>query len=403
MRFHYTASQQSDGKIIEGDTDAASPSEVLQVLMSKGLRPISIKSVKSVMGVGGKIFGQTVTVSDKVFLTRYLSLMLKSGTDLFSAINILINDFDKPALKALLIEIRTNLEKGNPFYTTFVNYPNYFSPVFINLIKAGEVSGNLSQVLDNLSVSLTKEQELRSKVTAALIYPVILLGMSFLMLLLLATFALPKIAGVFSGSGFTPPLFSRIVFAVGLTLNQYAIIVFPAIAIGVFGGWYFLLKTNSGKKTMSFIATKLPVINNVMERMALERFASTLSSLMKAGLPIITSLEITADAVGSEKIKASLQRISREGLAKGLTLGEAFRREAVFPLVVTNLIAISEKAGHIEDILQTLATFYESEVDASVKTMVSLIEPALLLMIGLLVGTIALSVIVPIYQLVGGV
>ncbi|MBU6141762.1 type II secretion system F family protein [Patescibacteria group bacterium] len=401
MRFHYVATE-IDGHITEADTDAADPNEVLQILIGKGLRPISIKPVKSKLQIRGNIFGQTISTSDKIFLTRYLSLMLRSGTDLFSAINILVNDFDKPALKALLIEIRGNLEKGNPFYTTFANYPNYFSPVFINLVKSGELSGNLSRVLDNLSTSLTKDQELHSKIVAALVYPVILLVMAFLMMLLLATFALPKIAAVFSGSGFTPPLFSRIVFAVGLTLNAYAAIVFPGIAIGAVGIWYFLARTYSGKRTIAWVAARTPVIRDVVDRMALQRFASTLSSLMKAGLPIVNAIEVTAETVGSDRLREALLHISREGLTKGLTIGEAFRREAVFPLVVSNLIAISEKAGHIDDILLTLATFYESEVDASVKTMVSFIEPILLLMIGLLVGTIALSVIVPIYQLVGG-
>ncbi len=401
MRFHYIASQ-FDGRIMEDEIDASGPNEVLQILASKGLRPISVKAVKSALHVTSNFLGQTITTSDKIFLTRYLSLMLKSGTDLFSAINILVKDFDKPILKALLIEVQTNLEKGNPFYTTFMSYPNYFSPVFINLVKSGEVSGNLSQVLDNLSVSLTKEQELRGKIQAALIYPAILLVMSFLMLLLLATFALPKIAAVFSGSGFNPPLFSRIVFAVGLTLNDYAIIVFPAVAASVVGGWYFLTKTQAGKRTLAFAGEHIPVINGVLDRIALQRFASTLSSLMKAGLPIIQSIELTADAVGSEKIKNSLLNITREGISKGLTIGEAFRREPVFPLVVTNLIVISEKAGHIEEILKTLAEFYESEVDTSVKILVAFIEPVLLLFIGVLIGTIALAVIVPIYQLVGG-
>lgn len=401
MRFRYLASQ-SNGSVAEGEMDASGPDEVLQSLTSKGLRPISIKTMKTGIG-GAKIFGQSVSVSDKIFLTRYLSLMLKSGTDLFSAINILINDFDKPAIKALLIEIRANLEKGNPFYTTFANYPKYFSPVYINLVKAGELSGNLSQVLDNLSVSLGKEQELRNKVRGALIYPVILLSLSFLMLLMLVTFALPKIAGIFTGTGFTPPLFSRIVFTVGLTLNEYAVIVFPLVGFGAIGAWYFFSKTYSGKRVLAFAGSRLPVIREVAERLALQRFASTLSSLMKAGLPIIESIEITADAVGSDNLKNSLMRISREGISKGLTIGEAFRREAVFPLVVTNLIAVSEKAGHIEEILKTLASFYEQEVDNSVKTMVAFIEPVLLLMIGVLIGTIALSVIVPIYQLVGGI
>ncbi len=402
MRFHYIASQ-TDGRVTDGEMDASGPDEVLQSLMSKGLRPVSIKAMKAGLGANARIFGQAISVSDKIFLTRYLSLMLKSGTDLFSAINILINDFDKPTLKALLIEIRANLEKGNPFYTTFTNYPKYFSPVYINLVKAGEVSGNLSDVLDSLSVSLGKEQDLRNKVRAALIYPVILLSLSFLMLLMLVTFALPKIAGIFTGTGFTPPLFSRIVFTIGLTLNKYAVIVFPAIAGAAFGGWYFFAKTYSGKKTLAFIGSRLPVISEVIDRLALQRFASTLAALMKAGLPIIESIEITADAAGSDKLRNSLIKISREGISKGLTIGEAFRREAAFPLVVTNLIAISEKAGHIDEILKTLANFYEQEVDASVKTLVAFIEPILLLMIGVLIGTIALAVIVPIYQLVGGI
>ncbi|MDE2001467.1 MAG: type II secretion system F family protein [Patescibacteria group bacterium] len=401
MKFRYTAAQL-DGKIIEGELDAQGTADALQFLAGKGLRPISLEQQKGKFG-GKKFFGETVTVADKVFLTRYLSLMLKSGTDLFSAINILINDFDKAALKALLVEIRTNLEKGNPFYSTFANYPRYFSPVFINLIKAGEASGSLSEVLDDLSVSLDQQQELRNKVRAALIYPVILLVLSFLMLLFLVTFAIPKIANVFLGSGFTPPIFSRIVFAVAFFLNAYAVIIFPLIAGGAFGIWYFIARTNAGKDALYFVGTHAPVVNKVMDKLALQRMTSTLSELLKAGLPIIDSLEITADAVGSEKFRLSLQNISREGISKGLTLGEAFRKEAAFPQVVTNLIAISEKAGHTEEILKTLSTFYRSEVDSSIKILVAFIEPILLLAIGVMIGTIALAVIVPIYQLVGTV
>ncbi len=402
MKFHYIASQPN-GKITEGDTDAQSLAEVLQFLAGKGLRPVSVKVSKALDVSSAKFFGQSVTISDKAFLTRYLSLMLKAGTDLFKAIDILINDFDKPVLKALLIEVKSNLEKGNPFYTTFAKYPKYFSPIFVNLIKAGEASGNLPEVLDNLSVSLNKEQELQNKIKAALIYPIILLVMAFLMLIGLVTFAIPKIANVFSNTGVKPPIFSRIVFGVGLFLNANAIIVFPLVAFLALSGWYFFTKTYSGKKVLSFAGNHLPVIKNVMNQLALQRFTSTFGSLMKAGLPIIDSLEITADAVGSEKLEKSLRNISRDGIAKGLTIGEAFRREPAFPLVVTNLISVSEKAGHIENILKILASFYEGEVDNAIKILVAFIEPALLLIIGVLIGTIAVSVIVPVYQLVGGI
>ncbi len=402
MKFHYIASQPN-GKVVEGDLNASNTEEVLQELAGKGLRPISIKMMKRLDIGGVQFFGQAVTVSDKVFLTRYLSLMLKAGTDLFRAIDILINDFDKPVLKALLLEIRTNLEKGNPFYTTFAKYPKYFSNVFVNLIKAGEKSGNLTGVLDNLNISLEKEKELKNKVRSALVYPIILLVMSFLMLLLLVTFALPRIANVFLSTGITPPLFSRIVFNVGLFLSDNAVVVFPLLAIFAVGVWYFFSKVYLGRRILYAVASRLPIIGNVMDQIALQRFTSTFGALLKSGMPIIDSLEITADAVGSEKFQASLRNIAREGIAKGLTIGEAFRREGVFPMVVTNLIAVSEKSGHTEDILKTLSEFYESEVDNAVKTLVAFIEPILLLFIGVLIGTIAVAIIVPIYQLVGGV
>jgi len=402
MKFHYIASQPN-GRVVEADINASDSTEVLQFLASRGLRPISIKVTQSFDLRGMQFFGQSISVSDKIFLTRYLSLMLKAGTDLFRAIDILINDFDKPVLKMVLSEIKSNLEKGNQFYLTFLKYPKYFSPVFVNLIRAGETSGNLTEVLDNLSMSLDKEKELRDKIRAALIYPLILLTMSFLMLMLLVIFALPKIANVFLSTGIQPPIFSRIVFGVGLFLNDYSAVIFPGIAVLGIATWYFFSKVYIGRRIMSAFASRLPIISNVLDQLALQRFTSTLSSLMRAGLPIINALEITADAVGSDKFQRSLQNIAREGIAKGLTIGEAFRREPIFPLVITNLISVSEKAGHIEEILKTLSEFYEEEVDNAVKTLVTFIEPALLLFIGILIGTIALAIIIPIYQLVGGI
>ncbi|MEK7162879.1 MAG: type II secretion system F family protein [Patescibacteria group bacterium] len=399
MRFHYIASQ-SNGKIIEGDFEASGTAEVLEYLANQGLRPVSLKIIKGVEESSRGLFvGQTITITDKVFLTKYLSLMLKVGTDLFKAIDILIFDIDKPAVKALLTEIRDALKKGQPFYSTFIKYPKYFSPVFINLIKAGETSGNLERVFEELSVSLEKEQSLRRTIKAALAYPIILLVMSFLILFLLVSFALPKIAGVFLTSNIEPPLFSKIVLSTGLLIGNYVWIFLIFLIVLIVSGWYLFFKTLTGKKIFNHFIAKIPVIKNVLKQLAFQRFASTLSSLLKAGLPILDALEITASAVGSEELKNSLMRISREGIAKGLTIGEAFRRETVFPRVIVNLMAISEKAGHIEDILNTLAGFYEAEAETSVKTMVTFLEPALLLVMGLVIGTIALAIIIPIYQL----
>ncbi len=401
MRFHYIASQPN-GRVIEGDLEAGGPAEILEHLAGQGLKPISIKLLKGVEEMSRRsFFGKGITVADKVFLTKYLFLMLKVGTDLLKAIDILINDIDKPAVKALLMEIRGALEKGLPFYSTFLKYPKYFSPVFTSLIKAGETSGNLEKVFGDLSISLEKEQELRRKIRSALTYPIILLIGSFSILVLLVTFAVPRIANIFSSFNTQPPFFSRVVISAGLFIGDYIWFILGALVLIIVSLWYLLAKTNSGKRILYRFAMKLPVIKNVLKQMALQRFASTLSSLLTAGLSILDSLEITAQTVGFEDLKNSLMRISREGIAKGLTIGEAFRREAIFPRVVVNLMAISEKAGHIENILLVLASFYEGEIETAVKTMVSFLEPVMLMAIGIIIGTIAISIIIPIYQLVG--
>ncbi len=380
--------------------EARGPAEVLEWMASQGLRPVSVRAMGEVENKGLKgIFSQSINVADKIFLTKYLALMLKVGTDLFKAIDILIADIDKPVIKSLLIEVRDSLSKGQPFYSTFTKYPKYFSPVFVNLIKAGEVSGNLENVFEDLSKSLEKERVIRSKVTSALVYPIILMCLAMIILFLLVTFALPRIADVFIAGGAELPIFSKIVFAVGLFLNNNIYIIIPLIILTVIGLWCFFQKTATGKGAMGRILNKTPVLSNIFYRLALQRFASTLSSLLRSGMSILDALEITADSVGHAEIRAALIRISREGISKGLTVGDAFCREPTFPRVMVNLIVISEKAGHIESILNTLADFYELETDSSIKILISFLEPVLLLIIGFLVAAIMLSIIVPVYQL----
>jgi type II secretory pathway component PulF len=400
-RFHYIASNM-EGKVIEGDISADSSAAVLGWMSDQGLKPVAIKEVKERSWMK-KSFGESISIEDKVFLTKYLALMLRVGTDLFKAIDILVSDFDKPAVKSLLLEVKDILSKGQPLYTAFARRPNDFSPVFVSLIRAGEESGNLETVFNRLSKDTEKEKELRSKIKAALIYPIILVGLSLTILFLMVTFALPKIAETFLTGNVQPPLFSRIVFGAGLFLRNNLIIILPALAILVFALLFFFTKTKGGKIARTRIISSTPVVKGVVKKMAIQRFAGTLSSLMRSGMPILDALETSANAVGSDELSSILRRIARDGIAKGLTVGEAFRREPYFPKVVSNLISVSEQAGHMEEVLETLAEFYEGEIDSSVKTLVAFLEPVLLLSIGIVIAIIALAVIVPVYQLVGQV
>jgi len=200
-------------------------------------------------------------------------------------------------------------------------------------------------------------------------------------------------------SGFDPPMFSKIVFTIGLFFGNIWYLVIGGLIVLVVG-FIISYKTSLFVQRVTWnIIADIPVIKDIVRKRSLQRFASTASNLIKAGIPINHVLEITSDAAKQVELKDALKRINEKGLAKGLTLGEAFKREPFFPNVFMNLIAIAEKAGHLENVLLTLSDFYITEVDNSVKRLVSLLEPLLLLVIGFIIGVIALSIIVPIYQL----
>lgn len=398
MRYKYTATQ-SDGKTVESEMEASDSAEVLQFIASRGLTPLGIRKVGGWASSRVQLFQGGITLADQIFLSKYLALMLRIGTNLLQAVNILLQDFKKPSVREFLIQVRTNLERGQPFYLAFQRYPKVFSSVYVNLVRAGEASGNLEGTFATLTTSLSKEKELKDQVRGALVYPIILLSASFLILIFLVMFALPRIAKVFTEGGFEAPFFSRIVFSVGLFFGKFGWVFLLGFVLLLVFLFYLYRFSFSFKRFLNGLVSELPVVRDVVRKVALQRFASTFASLIRAGLPITEALDITAEAVGNGELKDALLRVSHEGISKGLTLGEAFKREPFFPQTVVNLIAISERAGHTEEVLGTLADFYTSEITSALKTIMSFLEPFLLLFIGSVVGAIALSVIVPIYQL----
>ncbi|MGB9726727.1 MAG: type II secretion system F family protein [Minisyncoccia bacterium] len=401
MLFHFIA-QDKQGRVKEGNISQPNLQAALDFLASQNLKPISVRHLVLEKAKKGTLFKkESLSLTDKVFLTKYLALMLNVGTDLFSAIDILIEDFESGPVRRFLLEIRSNLEKGQPFYLAFQHHPDYFSPVIVNLIKAGETAGNLEKTLEQVSSDLERERELKSKVKSALIYPILLIATSFLMVIFLVTFAIPKLGQMFLSTGGKVPFYTRLVLSVGMFLNKYIYIIFPLIIVIPLALYLYFSKNKKGKEYFNRLLEKIPVVKNLIEKMALERFASVLGSLIRTGMPIIQAVEVTAQAVGNPQYEASLLRIAREYLAKGVSIGDSFKREKIFPSVVSNLLAIGEKAGQTDEILYTLSLFYESEIEVALKTLVSFIEPALLVFIGIIVGGIALSLIVPVYQLVG--
>lgn len=396
MRFHYIASKP-DGSVVEDTLEAKDVAEVLAVLAANGWKPVSVRERSG--RPGRAWFGGKVTLTDQIFLSKYLALMLKIGTGLLEAINILIADFSKPAVREVLHSVRAALEQGNPFWSTFAKYSDTFGPVYVNLVRAGEASGNLERTFGQLTQMLTKQKELKDQIKSALIYPVLLLGGAILILFFIVMFALPKIADVFLEGGFDPPAFSKAVFSIGLFFADFGFYLLGLFVAGAVAGVIALRTSHQFRRFVLSLFEDIPILRDLVRRIALQRFASILSSLISAGMPITEALEVTAQTVTHVALQDALMRISREGIAKGLTIGEAFRREPFFPATVVSLIAVSERAGHLAEVLQTLADFYVKEIDSSLKSVVSFLEPVLLVLIGAVIGVIALAIIVPIYQL----
>ncbi len=397
MLFKYRASTK-DGKIVEGEGDFANEDAVLAYLKTQDLNPINLQLVATKSKLRSRLFGSPININDQIFLTRDLALMLKVGTDIFKAIDILIADYDKPAVRSLLIEIRENLSKGQPFYTTFAKYPKIFSPVFTNLIRAGEASGNLESVFEELSVTLEKQRDLQQRIKSALIYPVLLVVASIGIIALLVTFAIPKMATLFQGGDMPLPPVTKVIFSISFFLSQYGLYILIGVIALIVGAVMFYKMSLVGRTFFQHLAYRLPVVKGVLSKMAYQRFATTFGSLMRAGLPILENLEITATTVGYEEMRQALLRIAHEGVARGISLGDAFRNEEIFPQTIRTLISIGEKAGRTDEVLKTLSDFYDTEIDAAVKSLVAIFEPIMLIFIGVIVGGIALAVILPVYQ-----
>ncbi len=400
MLFHYTAFDQRN-MLVEGDADLQSVDAVLDYLSHNGLKPIKITPIdfgtKKIFG----LFYETISLKDQLFLFKYLSLMLKVGTDLIQALNVLMEDFAPGPAKRFLLEARTNLEKGNPFYVAFEKHPETFSLVTISLIKSGEKAGNLEEVLTKLSESLEKNHDLQSKIKSSLAYPVVLIIVSISLVFFLMTFLFPKLTTAFSQSGVQIPKYTQVLINMSQFFNTYQKIIIPLLIIVPTALVLYFWKTKRGQKQFESLLRKIPPIRNFMNMMALQRLASTLGSLIRSGMPLLEAIKITADTVGSTEYQAALLNINKN-IGRGMTVGEAFKQEKIFPAVLSNLLSIGEKAGHISEILTTLSEFYEKEIEAQLKTLVSLIEPLIIVFMGLVIGGIAVSVIMPMYQVIGG-
>ena len=402
MLYRYQASDK-EGAITEGEFEASNKSEVVNFLEKKNLIPILVEEKSAVKGISlsaSLAIFERVTPIDQIILVRNLSATMRSGLSIVESLDILIADATKDIMRKILTQAKINLQNGQPLSATFTSFKKFFPVIFIGMLKAGESAGRLDSIFEELGKHLTREYNLAKKIKSALAYPLILLIASIAVVSLLLFFVLPRLTKTFKQSGVELPLITKIIVAVSNALTYS-----PVLDLTIIGAlvWFFIYfrKTDVGRKIFLKILLSIPIVRDLVKKVALVRFTRTLGSLISSGTSIVESLNLSAESVGNDYYKKAILESVKQvktGVSFSKTLGSS---PELFPHFLNSLVVVGERTGTLEKILKNFAEFYDEEIDNNLKDLTTFLEPVLLLLMGIVVGSIALSVLLPIYKLVG--
>lgn len=399
MRFHYTA-VTSEGKRVEGDAEATNKQTLVATLHKQELRPLVIKSEGNKAKFGLSLKNNRVKLKDLVIFTRQLSTMISAGVALTRSLNTLQEQTANKYFKEQLGHIVHDVESGISLADSLEKYPQIFSPIYVNMVRAGEAGGILDDILKKLALQQEKDAKIRSKVKSASTYPIILIAITLIAFFALTIFVIPKIGTMLleiGGEDAKLPTLTVVMLGISNFIkNQWYLVIGGLVgAIVVFQRWR---KSPKGKNQFDAFLLRIPVIKTVITKVAIARFARIFSSLMAAGVSVLESLEVTGNAIGNSVIRAELKEAAK-AVKNGKQLSEPLANSKHFPPIVSQMLAVGEETGETENVLLKVADFYEEEVDSVVDGLSSIIEPVMITLMGAMVGLVAASVIGPISSL----
>jgi type IV pilus assembly protein PilC len=340
---------------------------------------------------------QRVKKKDVAVFTRQLATMIDAGLPLVQSLDILAMQQENKVFKEVIKNIKENVEGGSTFAAALGRQPKVFDDLYVNLVIAGEEGGILDNVLNRLAVYIEKAEALKKKVKSALVYPSTIVGVAIIVVAILMIFVIPVFAKIFSSMGHTLPLPTIIVIGISNLLKKYILLIIVALAVLL-----FLLKryysTEKGKFTIDSFILKTPVFGMLFRKVAVARFARTLSTLITSGVPILDGLTITSKTAGNKPIEYAIMK-ARTSISEGETIAEPLARSEIFPPMVTQMIAVGESTGSLDSMLSKIADFYEEEVDVAVATLTSLLEPLLMVFLGVTVGGVVIAMYLPIFKI----
>ena len=391
MQFAYKA-KESGGKVTEGVIEAADQKAAMARLRDQKLSVLEIKPGGAKKKVKGKVASK-----DIVIFSRQLSTLVNAGVPIVQGLSILGEQAESPAFQAVIAAIRTDIEAGLSIADAMKKHPAVFTELYVAMVRAGEVGGILDTILERLSGFLESSEALKGKVQSALMYPTVVFSAAGFITVFLIVFVIPIFKDIFGSFGAELPVLTRFIIFLSDFLRAYILFVIPPV---VLGGWLLKkwMKTEKGQEKVDALALKLPIVGILLKKVAIARFSRTLGTLIKSGVPILQGLETVAKTAGNKVIEKAIAS-SRDSIKEGGRISDPLKKANIFPPMVIQMISVGEETGGLDNMLNKIADFYDTEVDTAVKGLTSMIEPLIMIVLGVVIGTIVIAMFMPMFSM----
>ncbi|WP_165006779.1 type II secretion system F family protein [Neisseria yangbaofengii] len=390
-RFTFEGKNTHTDQVVRGEVVAKDGEEARKKLQRRGIRPLRISKVKAVRK-------RRITQEDITVFTRQLATMMKAGLPLMQAFEIVSRGHSNPAMTQMLMQIRAEVEQGSALGKSFAKYPKYFDRFYCNLVSAGETGGVLEGLLDKLAVYKEKTQAIKKKVKTALTYPISIVVVAVILMFIMMMFVLPAFKEVYSGMGAELPWLTRVVMNISDFFVEYGWIMIIGLILIGFGVYKLHQNSPVFQKRVDAMMLRLPIFGSIVRKATIARWSRTTSTLFAAGVPLVEVLDSVAGASGNILYEEATQDI-RAKVTQGLSLTSSMQNTEMFPNMVIQMASIGEESGSLDDMLNKAAEFYEDEVDNSVAQLSSLMEPIIMVVLGLLIGVLLVAMYLPLFNL----
>lgn len=394
-KFKYRA-MSGNGKKIEGNHVANSRDEVIQMITSNGYYPLMIEEVVESTNIELG-FGEKVTTKDIAIFCRQLYTMIDAGVSINRSLNIMANQLNNKKLRKVTVQIEEDVKKGEMLSAAIKKHDDVFPQLLISMVESGEISGNLDTMMLRMSTHFEKENKLNNKIKTAMTYPTVLGIVAVCAVMFIMTFVMPTFIEMFESEGVVLPLSTQILINLSSILQKNILFII-VIIICFFVAFKFYSRTNHGIYTISKLKLHLPIIGELNKKIIVSRFTRTLSTLIASGVSLVHSLPVVAGVLENKIAEDAINKV-REEVTKGEGLSEPIKEAGIFPEMLSSMINIGEETGQLDEILNKTADFYDDEVEQAIQTTTALIEPLLIVVMGLVIGFIVISIMLPMFDM----